>query len=126
MKKAVKYVLAFLGTTVILTFVLFGAILYKTEFERKLIETYISDNGEYQLDVYEIGEPDWPFGSTHCGFVLSHCNSVISRMKFTIYNDGGWAHSSNFLVSWHDDKVSIIVSGEEQSDTLYNLFFDEQ
>lgn len=101
-----------------------GAILYKTEIERNEIEAYMSDDGEHELVIYQIGEPDWSFGSTHCRFVLSSENKIISEYNFLISNDGAPARSSNFAVNWYDDRVVIIVNGEEQRDEAYNLFFD--
>ena len=56
--------------------------------------------------------------------MLSKDGKDISNFNFKQLNDGMWATADDFNVSWFDDKVKIIVSGEEQEDITYSLFFN--
>lgn len=71
-----------------------------------------------------IGEPDWPFGSTHCRFDLFKDDKRIIKYPFSIHNDGANAHEDNFDIIWNEDNVTVIVSGSEQNDIEYVLNFD--
>lgn len=113
-----------LGIFVFLVFILFAGIKYRTSYAKTEVETLFSIDGEYKLVIYEIGEPDWPFGSTHCRFILYENNKKINKMDFLIKNDGASAHSENFKVHWETDNVRIMVCGAEQDDILYYLYFD--
>ena len=83
-----------------------------------------SDNGSYHLIVYMIGEPDWPFGATHCRFDLFNDDRKITEYSFSIMNDGGNVHEGNFHITWNTDHVTVLVSGSEQSDEIYELNYD--
>jgi hypothetical protein len=56
--------------------------------------------------------------------VLKEGNKTIIKYRFTLYDDGGVIRSSVWDVEWKSDNVSIIVSGSEQADQLYELYFD--
>lgn len=71
-----------------------------------------------------IGEPDWPFSSTHCRFDLFKDDKRIIKYPFSIHNDGANAHEDNFDIIWNEDNVTVIVSGSEQNDIEYVLNFD--
>lgn len=114
----------FIIVTLSLILIAIGALKYKTDYARKEINTYYSDDKTYKLIVYTIGEPEWSFGPGKCRFVLSKDGKEISNFNFKHSNDGKWATADDFNVSWMDDKVKIIVSGEEQEDITYYLFFN--
>lgn len=124
MKKWVKYTLVFLGALAILLTVQMGTIVYQVNYAKTKLDTYTSSDGAHRLVIYEIGEPDWPFGATHCRFVLSRGDKVVKKYNFSIADDGARAGSGNFSVRWQDDRVTVVVSGTEQRDTAYHLFFD--
>lgn len=114
----------FIIVTLSLILIAIGTLKYKTDYARKEINTYYSDDKTYKLVIYTIGEPEWPFGSGKCRFVLSKDGKDITNFNFKQSNDGKWATADDFNVSWFDDKVKIIVSGEEQEDITYSLFFN--
>ena len=114
-------VVGFLGFFI---FILFVGIKYRTSYAKTEIETLISTDGKFKLTIYEIGEPDWPFGSTHCRFTLYEQDKKINKLDFSIRNDGASAHNENFDVNWEKDYVMIVVSGKEQEDISYYLYFD--
>lgn len=124
MNKTVKYILVSLGIVGLLVAIQVGIILYRVEFEKTELETYLSPDQAHQLVIYQIGEPDWPFGPAHGRFVLREGYKTVSQYNFSVANDGGSAHSGNFSVHWQEDRVCIVVNGEEQRDVTYQLFFD--
>lgn len=113
-------VLAFL----LLIGILFAGITYRTSYAKTEIVTSTSHDGRYTLIVYMIGEPEWPFGSTHCRFDLQDGSDSIIKYPFSIQDDGATAHSDNFSIVWYIDHVTITVSGSEQNDREYILNFD--
>ena len=62
-----------------------------------------------------MGEPDWPFGATHCRFTLRKEGRQILERAFSIQDDGAVARA---------DGVQVVVSGSEQGDRVYVLGFD--
>lgn len=123
MKKISKITIA-LGTIAFFVFLLLAGIKYKISYAKTEIETLFFNDGRYQLVIYEIGEPDWPFGSTHCRFVLYDNTKQINTLNFSIRNDGAPAQGENFHTYWGTDNVMTRVSGEEQEDNFYSLYFD--
>ena len=71
-----------------------------------------------------MGEPDWPFGATHCRFTLRGEGRQILERAFSIQDDGAVARADNFAVRWRADGVQVVVSGSEQGDRVYVLGFD--
>lgn len=107
-----------------MTSLLLGSFQYQTKYAKILIETYICNNKKYQLEIYEIGEPKWPFGETNCRFILKSESKTISSYDFYIFNDGARVHKENFEVKWANDYIKIIVDGEEQAAIQYYLYYD--
>ena len=62
-----------------------------------------------------MGEPDWPFGATHCRFTLRREGRQILERAFSIQDDGAVARA---------DGVQVTVSGSEQGNRVYVLGFD--
>ena len=48
----------------------------------------------------------------------------ISQTDFELYNDGGSITSNCWKVTWYEDYVEVILSGEEQFDEQVILYFD--
>lgn len=71
-----------------------------------------------------VGEPEWPFGSASGRLVLKEGEDKISQTDFELHNDGASISSSCWKVTWHEDYVEIILSGEEQFDEQVILYFD--
>ncbi len=101
-----------------------SVFVYFESFAKTKILTSTSDNGGYHLTVYMIGEPEWPFGATHCRFDLFHGRKRLIKHPFLIHDDGAAAHEDNFYIAWDEDHVTVIVSGSEQPDQEYILNFD--
>lgn len=119
-----KSVLAVIFTILVLFLILYGGIKYRISYAKTEVVSASSMDGQYHLKIYMIGEPDWPFGPTHCRFELFDGEKRIKKYPFSVRNDGAFVHEANFKVNWGTDSVSITVSGEEQSEVIYILKFD--
>lgn len=101
-----------------------GAFLYKIKYEKKTIDEFSTFDGKYKLTIEQIGEPDWPFGYTHCRFVLKQGEDVITSYSFDLADDGANASSSNFELYFLTDSAQIFVNASEQEKKVYRLYFD--
>lgn len=61
-----------------------------------------------------LGEADFPFGSASGRLVLYEGKSRISKADFELRDDGRNIRSSIWEVTWHEDSVEVILSGDEQ------------
>ncbi len=124
MKKAFGVIAAVVGMILLVAGVFVGIFVYKTSYAKTEIGTVISDDGTRKVVIYEIGEPDWPFGAAHCRAVLYDGGKRLDSCNIDIYNDGGWALDTNFAVQWNKDHAQIMTNGEEQEEESYYLYFD--
>ena len=100
------------------------SISYITNYKKVTVDVSNSPNGKYELTLQAVGEPGWPFGSASGRLVLKEGNDKISQTNFELYNDGGSIHSSCWEVTWYEDYVEVILSGDEQFDEQITLYFD--
>ena len=107
-----------------LLIILFAGYKYRTTYAKTEIMTETSEDNQYTLKIYMIGEPEWPFGATHCRLELFKDTKRIIKCPIDIYDDGAIVHEDNFDIRWHEDNVTVTVSGSEQDDNRYILFFD--
>ena len=109
---------------ILLFLLLIGSFHYRVNYAKTEVITSVSDDGKHTLTVYMIGEPDWPFGSTHCRFDLRNGNKRIVKEPFSIHDDGVAASENNFAITWREDRVEILVTASEQPDELCTIYFD--
>ena len=95
----------------------FFMIYYKVNLEKVNIRT--EQYNQYTLYINQIGEPDWPFGKTHCQYILKDQNKTLSSVKFDISDDGCSASINNFKIEWTNDYMILTVRGSEQFDHYY-------
>lgn len=108
----------------ILLIILFVGFRYRTTYAKTEIMTETSEDNQYTLKIYMIGEPEWPFGATHCRLELFKDSKRLIKYPIDIYDDGAIVHEDNFDIKWHEDNVTVTVSGSEQDDNRYILSFD--
>ena len=116
--------LAAVGAVALCLAALAGGIWYRVEVAPTEVLTDVSPDGAYELTIDRVGEPDWPFGATHCRFTLRGEGRQILERAFSIQDDGAVARADNFAVRWRADGVQVVVSGSEQGDRVYVLGFD--
>ena len=124
MKTLGKYLIGILCVFLCMVLLLIVAFIPEVSLAEKELATYYSEDGTYQLLIYEIGEPEWPFGPATGRLVLSTENNQISKTDVDVFNDGGHTHSEDFDVSWSEDHVTVVVHGSEMPDETYILYFD--
>lgn len=119
MKKRIFAVLLCLAAAVLTAA---GVVKYRADCA--LTELAVYSDMDYELHIYERGEPDFPFGAAHSRLELKSGRARIVRLDIDIQNDGKHPDSGNFSVSWQEDGVIVTVSGEEQPDRIYTLFYN--
>lgn len=82
------------------------------------IATYNSPNGEYSLIFEQMGDPEWPFGSTDVRLTLkNNGGKIIERVSTQISNDGANASEYNInSIDWNEDSVIIVLQASEMED----------
>lgn len=126
MKKALKNIIITMGIFAAMTALLLGSVLYITRCKVTVVDSAKSADGVYEVVLQAVGEPAWPFGSAPGRLVLKKDEMIISKTDFRIANDGASLGSESWNVTWYDDYVETILSGEEQYDELVTLYYDGQ
>lgn len=124
MKKVIKAILCILCILISLMTVIWFSFVYVTDYKKTICDTSISPDGKYELTLLAIGEPDWPFGSASGRLILKEGENKISKTDFELRNDGGSISSGCWKVTWYEEYVEIILSGEEQYDEQVILYYD--
>ncbi len=124
MKKILEVSLIVFGIIILMVAICIGVFRYKTEYAKTELETSQSEDGIHKLIIYQIGEPDSPFGPGKCRLVLLAGSENICTADIVMLNDGKWPHPENFDVQWRDNSVKIIANGEEMEDVTRIMYFD--
>ncbi len=123
-KPAVRVILGMVALFNILIMILAGVFTYRTIYKIHEVVSYNSPDGKYELLFQQVGDADWPFGHTHARLVLKDETGTIVKYSFDIANDGANASSDLCQVTWKAAQVEAVISGEEQNDNQYILFFN--
>ena len=124
MKIIMKFVLGFVATIFIIIAVFWGSFAYVSNYKITEADISVSPDGTYELVLQAVGEADFPFGSATGRLVLYKGKSRISKADFELWDDGRSIRSSIWEVTWHEDSVEVILSGDEQFDEQIILYFD--
>lgn len=126
MNKVAKYVVIIAGILVMVVLLPLGYVRYKTRYEAEQISTSIYPDGDYELVIYSVGEPDFPFGAAHGRLVLKDKEKTVAYMPFEVANDGARFYGNDLETTWYIDRVEVVVSGPEQHDEFVTMYFDGQ
>ena len=124
MKGIIKYVLCTIGVVIGAILLILLCFNFAITCKKTLIDTSISPDGTYELTLIEIGEPAWPFGAASGRLILNEGNTIISQKDFELRNDGCQMGNNNWAVTWNENHVEVILSGEEQYDEQFLLYYD--
>ncbi|ENZ31089.1 hypothetical protein HMPREF1084_03147 [Clostridium butyricum 60E.3] len=124
MKKYFKVIICFIGLVCAMILILGISFSYITNYKKVTIDTSNSPDGKYELTLQAVGEPGWPFGSASGQLVLKEGKEKVSEADFELRNDGGSISSNCWKVTWYENYVEVILSGEEQFDEQVILYFD--
>lgn len=125
-KPVVRGILVILAVVNMMIVLLAGSCTYTAKYKIHEVAYATSPDGRYELLFQQVGDPDWPFGYTHARLVLKDELGTIAKISFDVANDGGNVHPDSWQVTWKENCVEVVISGEEQSDHLYILYFDGQ
>ena len=123
-KPTVRVILGMAAFFNILIMILAGSFTYTTRYKIHDVASYTSPDEKYELLFQQAGDPDWPFGHTHARLVLKNEAGTIAKHSFDIADDGANARSDLCQVTWKAAQVEGVISGEEQNDNQYILFFN--
>ena len=123
-KKWMQRALCVLGLCLAGIILFWGCIFYETNCKMTVCDTSVSSDRRYELTLIQIGEPAWPFGAASGRLILKEGNTQISKADFELKNDGCSISSSDWAVTWNEDSVEVVLSGEEQFDEQILLYFD--
>lgn len=123
-KKFLKIILCIMGALFALIVVFWGCISYTANYKKTTCDTSVSPDGEYELTLQAVGEPEWPFGSARGKLILKNNENTISETGFELRNDGGSVNERCWKVTWYETYAEVILSGKEQFDERVTLYFD--
>ncbi len=123
-KKAFKIILGIIVTVIIIITLFWMGFVYRTEYKITTITTSVSPNGTHELILQAVGEAAWPFGPANGRLILMENQEKISKKNFTIRDDGKCIREDSWTVTWYEDYVEVILSGEEQFDEQILLYYD--
>jgi hypothetical protein len=121
--KTIKILLGILSGSIIFVLMLLLFLLYSMNYAITDVDSKTSDDGAHSVIMQSVGSPIF-FSAADGRFVLKEGKKTIVKYNFTLYDDGAVIRSSIWEVAWQSDSVRIIVSGSEQADHLYELYFD--
>ena len=104
MNKISKYVVIIVGILVMVLLPL-GYVRYKTRYEAEQISVLTSPDGDYELVIYSVGDPDFPFGAAHGRLVLKGKEKTVAYRSFEVANDGARFDESDLKTTWYIDRV---------------------
>lgn len=123
-RKTAKTIAVIVAVIFIIIAVFWVSIVYVRDYKVTEAATSESPDGKYELILQAVGEAEWPFGSADGRIVLMEGARQVSEVGFTIYDDGGYVRESVWKVTWYEDFVEVILSGDEQQDEQILLYFD--
>lgn len=126
MNKIPKYVVIIACILVMVVLLPLGYVRYKTRYEAEQISVSTSPDGDYELVIYSVGDPDFPFGAAHGRLVLNGKEKTVAYRSFEVANDGARFYDGDLETTWYIDRVEVVVSGSEQRDELVTMRFNGQ
>ena len=126
MNKIPKYVVIIACILVMVVLLPLGYVRYKTRYEAEQISVSTSPDGDYELVIYSVGDPDFPFGAAHGRLVLKGKEKTVAYRSFEVANDGARFYDGDLETTWYIDRVEVVVSGSEQRDELVTMRFNGQ
>ena len=120
-KKAITFIVA---VCIIFTF---SACSSEANNEEILITSRNSPDGSYSVYLYQVGSPQWSFGSVGAKLVLKNSNDkVVDEKEFSLANDGAGVYEGNLKsITWLDNEVKILIDADEAPEEYYILNYSE-
>ncbi len=95
--------------------------------EEILITSQSSPDGNYSIYLYQVGDPQWSFGSVGAKLVLEESNGkIVDEKEFSLANDGAMVHEDNLKsVTWLENEVEVLMDADEAPEKYYVLSYSE-
>ena len=123
-KKIIKTTVIIVAVFLLLVVFLIAGLIYMMKYKKTDVLQRESRDGQFVVEMQQIGEPAFPFGPVNGQFLLKREGRIINQLKFSVADDGAGLAYNIPIFEWREDCVKIIVSGSEQEDMLYTLYFD--
>ena len=88
MNKIPKYVVIIACILVMVVLLPLGYVRYKTRYEAEQISVSTSPDGDYELVIYTVGDPEITFGAAHGRLVLKGKEKTEEDRSYEVANDG--------------------------------------
>lgn len=123
-KRIIKTTAIIVAVFLLLVVFLIAGLIYMMKYKKTDVLQRESRDGQFVVEMQQIGEPVFPFGPVNGQFLLKREGRIINQLKFSVADDGAGLEYNIPIFEWREDCVKIIVSGSEQEDMLYTLYFD--
>ena len=126
-----KIVLIILSTLFVIVIAFIGTFVlwWNGAFDKFIVREIVSyeENG-YTLIFQQLGDPQWPFGSTEVRLILKNQQrKVINKCDTSIQDDGANAGERNIAsVEWFEDRVIVILCASEMKDREITFSFKSE
>ena len=119
-------IMALLGIALLITIpiiITIGIVVYYMCFDVNNIGTYTNEQNNYTIKYQEIGCAAF-FGPTKVKVTFYNEKGRPKKWFSTkLFNDGKSPTDDNITIIWLEDRVKIIISGEEQSDYIQEMIY---
>lgn len=107
--KIVVMTLVVILLVAILSFV--SLFIYEDQFIKQEICRESSPDNAFVLILYQVGSPQWSFGSVEAKLVLENANGKkVDEVTFSLANDGAGVFEGNIeKITWLENQVEIIM-----------------
>lgn len=104
--------------------IIIGVLRYDAKYaENSVLSTY-SPNGEYFLDISQIGKPEADSGGVNCRFQLIRGPRDVNTYDTQVFHGGNAVSAENFEVKWGRNGAVITVTGDSQDEITYRVNYD--
>lgn len=124
MKKIIKIILIIVTTIFFVTLGIFSCLIFTTKIKVTNVSEYTNPVNNYTILFQAVGEPEWPFGRTKVKLtLLDNDKKKIKTFESYISDDGRNASEENINVQWFENHVEVTLSGSEQDDDNFKIYF---
>lgn len=101
----------------------FSACSSENDMEEILITSHNSPDGNFSIYLYQVGSPQWSFGSVGAKLVLKNSNGkILDEKEFSLANDGAGVYEGNLKsITWFENEVEVLMDADEWPEEYYVL-----
>lgn len=122
-KKVAKIICIIAAVLAVFLLLLCGFMVYVFHYAVTTAAESESPDGKYTLLLQSVGSPIF-FSSADGQLVLKEGRKKIAAHKFVLSDNGGSVREDIWQVSWEEDYVEVLISGDEQNDELIKINYN--